>query len=248
MRIEQLELHNFRFFADSRFAFPAQFTVPIGENGRGKSALLHGLRIAAGAWLLGFKEAERLHIELAARFAPQFPAVVRAKGVVEGHAIEWARQRADFKGGMGRTGWAEAKQLIDLARGCDEATNDRMADVALPVVVYFSTARLWLGAKKGVGLKAKGSKIYDGYAQTLTSEHKRKGPSRRAMALAWIKTTYLKVLEGYNWLRTDLSTSSPVATPPIPRNWPSRLTGRKSDCDKRIFGKLRNGPVSTIKW
>lgn len=190
MRVEQLELHNFRFFADSHFSFPA--TVLIGENGRGKSALLHGLRVAAGAWLLGFKETERLHIEpedirrieLAARFAPQFPAVVQAKGVVEGQAIEWARHRADFKGGLGRTGWAEAKPLIDLARGCDAATNERMADVALPVLVYFSTARLWVGAKKGVDLKAKGSKIYGGYAQALTPEHKRKGPAGRTMALA----------------------------------------------------------------
>jgi predicted ATP-binding protein involved in virulence len=224
MRVEQLELHNFRFFAHSHFSFPAQFTVLIGENGRGKSALLHGLRVAAGAWLLGFKETERLHIEpedirrveLASRFAPQFPAIVRAKGVVEGQAIEWARQRADFKGGLGRTGWAETKQLLDLARGCDAATNERMADVALPVLVYFSTARLWVGAKKGVDLKAKGSKIYDGYAQALTPEHKRKGPAGRTMALAWIKTNYLKVLEGFNWLRTDLAASSPVASPIAP--------------------------------
>jgi predicted ATP-binding protein involved in virulence len=203
MRIERLELHNFRFFADEQFSFPAPFTVLIGENGRGKSAVLHGLRIAAGAWLLGFREAERLHIEQEdirrvetdTRYVPQFPAVVRAVGQVEGQAVTWARQRNDFKGGLGRTGWAEAKPLIDLARRCDELTNDTVQEIDLPVVVYFSTARLWVGAKKAVALKTKGSKIQDGYAQALTPDHKRSGPASRTVALGWIKKMYLKMLE-----------------------------------------------------
>ena len=203
MRIERLELHNFRFFAAGQFAFPARFTVLIGENGRGKSALLNGLRIAAGAWLLGFKEAERLHIEQEdirrvetdTRFVPQFPALVRAIGVVEGRPVTWARQRNDFKGGLGRTGWAEAKPLIELARQCDELTNGALQEIDLPVLVYFSTARLWVGAKKAVALKTKGSKIQDGYAQALTPDHKRSGPASRTVALGWIKKMYLKMLE-----------------------------------------------------
>ncbi|MBF9222966.1 AAA family ATPase [Hymenobacter ruricola] len=203
MKIERLELHNFRFFAKGTFSFPAPFTVLIGENGRGKSALLHGLRIAAGAWLLGFKETERLHIEpedirrveTDTRFVPQFPAVVRATGIVENQLVTWARQRNDFKGGLGRTGWAEAKSLIDLARHSDEQTNAARQEIALPVLVYFSTARLWVGAKKAVALKTKGSKIQDGYAQALTPDHKRSGPASRTVALGWMKKMYLKMLE-----------------------------------------------------
>lgn len=222
MRIEELELRNFRFFADQRFYFPASFTVVIGENGRGKSAVLHGLRVVAGAWLLGFNETERLHIEpedvrrvaLANRFAPQFPVVLRARGIVEGQHIEWARQRADFKGGLGRTGWAEAKSIITLAKQCDQATNDALAEVVLPVLLYFSTARLWVGAKREVPLKKKGSKIQDGYAQSLTPDHKRKGSSGRQVALAWIKATYFKALEQHSSFHSSAPSSSSPSNPP----------------------------------
>lgn len=203
MKINRLYLHNFRLFADQDFVFPTLFTVLIGENGRGKSAVLHGLRVAASAWLLGFKETERLHIEpedirrveLKTRFAPQFPATVRATGLVANQEIVWTRQRADFKGGLGRTAWAEAKTLLELSRQAEQATNSELREVDLPVLVFFSTARLRVGAKKGVELKSKGSKVQDGYFQALTPDYKRKGPSGRAVALAWVKTAYLKMLE-----------------------------------------------------
>ncbi len=222
MRIERLELHNFRFFADAQFNFPARFTVLIGENGRGKSALLHGLRVAAGAWLLGFRETERLHIEpedvrrveLETRFSPKFPVVVKAAGVVEGQSIEWTRQRNDFKGGVGRTGWKEAKPLIDLAQRCDDLTNVQQQEIDLPVLVYFSTARLWVGAKKAVPLKTKGFKIQDGYAQALTPDHKRKGASSRAVTMGWVKKAYLQLLEARGWGAGLLRLTRP-GTPPI---------------------------------
>jgi predicted ATP-binding protein involved in virulence len=207
MRIERLELQNFRLFADKQFNFPARFTVLIGENGRGKSAVLHGLRVAAGAWLLGFRETERLHIELEDvrrkelenRFAPQFPAIVRAAGIVENQTVEWSQQKADFKSGMSRASRIHAKQLVALAEQCDRVTNDELREVALPVLVFFSTARLWVGAKKSVDLKTKGLKIQDGYSQALSPEHKRTGAPGRAVALGWIKKAYFQKLEGRGW-------------------------------------------------
>lgn len=202
MRIQSLELHNFRLFEQEVFNFPAPFTVLIGENGRGKSAVLHGLRVAASAWLLGFRETEKLHIEqedvrrvdLDMRFAPQFPVVVRATGEVEGQPVEWSGRKKDFKGGMGRTAWVEAKSLVTLAQQYEDATNVQLTEISLPVLLYLSTARLWVGAKKAVELKTKGSKIQDGYAQALTPEHKRRGTPGRAIALGWIKKAYFQVL------------------------------------------------------
>jgi len=198
MRIQSLKLHNFRFFAESQFEFPALFTVLIGENGRGKSALLHGLRIAAGAWLLGFRETERPHIEVEdirrvdknGSFTRQWPTIVRAVGLVEGQPIEWARQRSDIKGGLGRTGWVDTKPLIELARHCEEISTKELHVIDLPVLVYFGTGRQRVGAKRAVELKTKGSKIEDGYAQALIPEYKRKGPTGSAVALGWIKVRW----------------------------------------------------------
>lgn len=206
MRIQSLRLHNFRFFAESQFELPKLFTVLIGENGRGKSALLHGLRIAAGAWLLGFRETERLHIEVEdirridqnGHFNRQWPTRIQVAGLVEGKFIEWARQRSDIKGGLGRTGWAEAKPLTDLARRCEELISQELREIDLPVLVYFGTGRQRIGAKRAVELKTKGSKIEDGYAQALTPEYKRKGPTGSAVAMGWIKATYFRYLQGHD--------------------------------------------------
>ena len=229
MRIKSLKLHNFRFFAEKQFEFPALFTVLIGENGRGKSALLQGLRIAAGAWLLGFREAERLHIEVEdirrvdedGHFNRQWPTRIEATGSVEGEVVDWARQRSDIKGGLGRTGWAEAKPLIDLARRYEEANAKNSQGVALPVLVYFGTGRQRIGAKRAVELKAKGSKIEDGYAQALISEYKRKGPTGSAVAMGWIKATYFRYLQGHDsfLLAVDIASGKTAAPPrrPIPQ-------------------------------
>ncbi len=63
MRINKLRLHNFRNFEDETFDFPSQFTIVIGNNGKGKSSLLQGLRLAAASFFLGLDESERLHIQ-----------------------------------------------------------------------------------------------------------------------------------------------------------------------------------------
>src|SRR4051812_35976169 len=51
MRIDTLELRNFKKFAESSLTLHPQFTLLIGENGTGKTSLLDALSIAAGVWL-----------------------------------------------------------------------------------------------------------------------------------------------------------------------------------------------------
>lgn len=194
MRIEKLRLHNFRLFADAEFTFPSAFTVLIGENGRGKSAILQALRVAMGTWLLGFKETERLHIQpddvrridLEHRFAPQFPAEVEAWGVVEKTQLAWTRSLSGLKN---HTAWAGAKQLVELARAAEHQTNEDLQEIDLPVLGYFGTGRLWVEANQTARLKAKGSKIRDGYARALTPNN------HQNAALSWIRATYIRSLK-----------------------------------------------------
>lgn len=63
MIINKIDLLNFRNFENSTFHFSTQFTVVIGENGKGKSSILQGLRVAAATFLMGIDEAERYHIQ-----------------------------------------------------------------------------------------------------------------------------------------------------------------------------------------
>jgi predicted ATP-binding protein involved in virulence len=60
MRIDQIELRNFKKFAQATFEFPrpvnapadaGSFHVLIGENGTGKTSILDAVAVALGVWL-----------------------------------------------------------------------------------------------------------------------------------------------------------------------------------------------------
>lgn len=197
MRIEQIELTNFRNFEQATFHFPSLFTVVIGENGRGKSTLLQALRLAVGTFLLGFKETEQIlirpedirRVELGRRFSPQFPCGISVYGSFKDDPIFWKRIINSLQGNTLLLGGAE--RLIGLAHEFDSRINHELReDVDLPVLAFFSTARLWVEPKKDIPLKTKGSKIADGYAGCLDNR------SDKYTAFSWIKSNYYKSLKG----------------------------------------------------
>lgn len=52
MRIDKLQLNNFKKFANAQFCFHPQFTVLIGNNASGKTSILDALSILLGTYLL----------------------------------------------------------------------------------------------------------------------------------------------------------------------------------------------------
>lgn len=50
MRIDRLEIENFKLFAQREFTFHPQFNLIIGENGSGKTSLLNAVAVALGGW------------------------------------------------------------------------------------------------------------------------------------------------------------------------------------------------------
>ncbi|MEP7375995.1 MAG: ATP-binding protein [Chitinophagaceae bacterium] len=196
MRINKIQLHNFRNFSDTSFEFPSQFTVVIGENRRGKSSLLQGIRLAAGTFLLGLDEPPRLHIQkedvrridVGQRFVPQRDCFFHAWGELNNQHLEWKRTLAREGG---RTDYKEAYPLIELAENLNNRVNQRLENsVDMPVFCFFSTARLWSESKQRIDLKKKGSKIKDGYGKCLDIK------SDRITSLQWIKANYYKQLKG----------------------------------------------------
>lgn len=196
MRIEQIELTNFRNFEQATFRFPSLFTVVIGENGKGKSALLQALRVAAGTFLFGFKETEGIQfqpedvrrIELELRFAPRFPCEIRIRGSFGNELMLWNRVKSSLQG---KTFLSNSYRIIELAHEFHRKINHELReDVDLPVLAFFSTARLWVEPKKDIPLKTKGSKIADGYAGCLDNR------SDKYTAFSWIKSNYYKSLKG----------------------------------------------------
>ena len=52
MRIDRLELRNFKKFNEFELNLHRQFTLLIGENGAGKTSVLDALAVALGVWLV----------------------------------------------------------------------------------------------------------------------------------------------------------------------------------------------------
>lgn len=195
MRINRLELNNFRNFESSAFNFLSEFTIIIGENGKGKSTILQGLRLAAATFLLGIDEAERYHIQkkdvrrvdLKNRFIPQNNCSFLAIGIVDSQEVSWKRSLAKPNG---RTDYKEAAVLINIAQSLNDRVNKLFKeDLDLPVICFFSTARLSSESKQTIKLKKKGSLLTDGYARCIDERSDKKSP------MEWVKSAYWKKLK-----------------------------------------------------
>lgn len=198
MRIDKIELCNFRNFEKGSFSFPTNFTVVIGDNGMGKSSILQGLRLAAATFLLGIDEAERYHIQkedvrridLANRFVPQTNCSFGAWGSINGKEIQWKRTLSKIGG---RTDYKDAAALTDVAKALNDRVNKQLEEIVdLPVIGFFSTARLWVESKQTVNLKKKGSRLKDGYARCIDDRSDKTSP------MEWIKSAYWKKLKDKN--------------------------------------------------
>ncbi len=115
MRIEKLCLKNFRCYGELEIDFDKQLTVIVGENGKGKTAILDALAIALGPYLAAFGSRGRnmnLHdvrrIKDAGgsgrsilRMKSQYPVLIKTLGrTSDGEQLEWKRE---LKSSRGRT-------------------------------------------------------------------------------------------------------------------------------------------------
>ncbi len=157
MRIDRLEITNFKQFAHFSLDLHPRFTLLVGDNGTGKTSLLDALAVAAGVWLVEppdttLKNSGRNILESEIRLEPsrvgdrvQFkeckPVVVEAFGAIDGESVpSWRRQ---IKVDGVRTTNAEAKAA--LSRIADLYKRDHAGEpVRCPVIAYYGAGRAWL--------------------------------------------------------------------------------------------------------
>lgn len=161
MKIDEIIITNFRNIEEeTTFRFSPGFTVIIGINGKGKSTILHALRIAAGSYLLGIPEAAKRHIweneirrkDFGTHIALKTPTIVRAKGMVDNIYIEsWQRKIPEGK--IKTTSSNEdVGQIRSIARlKYDAVTKEGRADIDHPVIAYFGTGRPYGSARNTMG-------------------------------------------------------------------------------------------------
>lgn len=150
MRIDRLTVTNFKRFKEETFELHPQFTLLVGDNGAGKTAILDALRIGAGAYLLGIPHSQapsikREYVRRETRrngefstFEPIVPCRVGCEGRAHRTEVGWTRELASLNGRTNRVG---ARALTECAaerfRETDPETN-------FPLIVSYSTGRLWI--------------------------------------------------------------------------------------------------------
>lgn len=155
MRIDRIEISNFRKYAAQSFDLNKQFTLFIGDNGAGKTTTLDALAVALGIWLVDVPDSRivgrniypnEIRLEPEAKperiqFVERKPVSITARGDIAGlKDQQWARQiREDGK----RTTNAESKEvraaISELYRR--DATGEM---VIFPVIAYYGAGRAWL--------------------------------------------------------------------------------------------------------
>lgn len=175
MKIHKIEIKNFKGFAQQTFEFNSQFTVLIGNNGKGKTSAMEALAVALGAYILGIGySAPQRHIQktdirkvhLEGRYAYQFPVEVWAEGDIDEYKnLKWGRILKSYEG---RTSIKEATNITEISKSHQQKTNSPTdSRVNLPVLAYYSTGRLWIGKNQRINTKSKGDILYDGYYACL---------------------------------------------------------------------------------
>ena len=150
MRIDRLTVSNFKRFKEETFEFHPQFTLVVGDNGAGKTAVLDALRIGVGAYLLGIPHSRapsirREYVRREARrngefstFEPVTPSVVGCEGHVHLADHCWNRELGSLDGRTNRVG---ARALVQCV-----AAHYRENDpgTSFPLIVSYGTGRLWI--------------------------------------------------------------------------------------------------------
>jgi predicted ATP-binding protein involved in virulence len=154
MYIHKILLKNFRGFDEREFEFKEKFSVISGENGSGKTTILEGLCVAIGGWLYGFdgilsidkrniSKADRRVIVSTVNSAllPQIPVEVKCWAEIANQEVTWERRITSRNG---RTTHGNLNTIRLIANSYNEKiyTNED-TDLILPIVAYYSAARLW---------------------------------------------------------------------------------------------------------
>ena len=162
MRIDRLELRNFKKFAAFDLDLHRQFTLLIGENGAGKTSVLDALAVALGVWLVEPPDstlinsrrgiyASEIRLESSQRgdrelFREAIGDVsVKATGqIVSRDNLVWERRIRQGKRKATNLGAKEALAVIEAAY--ERATREDR--VLLPVIAYYGAGRAWLAHRE----------------------------------------------------------------------------------------------------
>ncbi|MCI0640044.1 MAG: AAA family ATPase [Gemmataceae bacterium] len=196
MQINRLDVSNFRCFAQYNLELASRFTLLIGDNGSGKTAILDALAVAMGGFHLGIPDMPARHIQkdeirrqdlvvgetITQELAGEVSVIARGK--LRNQEVEWKRS---LTGPYGRTTRVHADEIKRLAGNMARKVKANES-VVLPVLSYYGTGRLWRTLKKGTKTIGKQSR-FAGYDECLNPASDQKRLFR------WFKANELAALQ-----------------------------------------------------
>jgi predicted ATP-binding protein involved in virulence len=220
LRVDRLDLHNFRCFADCTIHLHEDLTVFVAENGRGKTALLDAIGIALGVFVdaiagTGHHGFERTDVRLIkaenGAMTPALPTEFAADGYVAGQPLHWSRALRKYSL-HARSTTKDAKQIRQAAHqlrdSLDDPEGERSGEARiLPLVAFYGTGRLWsehrlTEGKKKYAIDTSGR--LSGYTDCLSSSSSFKG------VIAWYENKMSEI--GDPKFARELSRNVPLIT------------------------------------
>lgn len=183
LRLDKIELENFRCFASCGIEFHPRLTVLVAENANGKTALLDAAAQALSVYVNALypreaiKKIERTDVRLVAAengaMEPRLPSGFAADGIVGGESVRWASHFETF-GEKSRPTTRNLKTIQVAALTSPEPTD------TLPLVAFYGTGRLWGEYRQRGGRRTSVTAMSErlgGYADCLSSSSSFKGVS-----------------------------------------------------------------------
>ncbi len=167
MLIHNLELKNFRCFQDYQLELAPRFTVLIGENGSGKTAVLDALAIAVGCFLFGIPRApaptigkddlRAVNLILGQTITKEEvgETEVIVKGEIDGEGMTWIRARESSDSRPTRKFAQRIQQTVQAMVREAKAGHE----VVFPVLAYYGTGRLWQVGRARPAVSTRGSRF-----------------------------------------------------------------------------------------
>ena len=156
MRIDRLEIENFKKFSDYTLDLHPQFTLLVGDNGTGKTTILDALAIAAGIWLVNSPDTtlnnsrrnilpSEIHLEAIesdtiTQFIERKPVQIKAIGTINSQQVQWLRQ---IKTNGSRTSNTEANKALEIISTLFQQV-EAGEKIWLPIIAYYGAGRAWL--------------------------------------------------------------------------------------------------------
>jgi predicted ATP-binding protein involved in virulence len=199
MRISKLELMDFRCFEHCELMLKDRFTLLIGDNGSGKTAVLDAIAIAMGNFLfeitkikandtprMSLNDMRYVEFAMGQNVLKETSknAFITVEGIFLNEYFNWINGRGVKKF------YGQEKDDLDV----DVLTAIKSIDpvnpnICLPVAVYYGTGRLWQQIKaKDKKIKGPGSR-FEGYQNCLNPASDQKS------FFSWFKTQELASLQ-----------------------------------------------------